>query len=81
MQMRNRRELGYRGFQVLAYVRETIASEGMAPSYAMIANELGLPDRTDVCRIVRRLEKRGVLSRVGHGRVRRLRLSGPAFHE
>lgn len=74
MDLRKRHDLGYRAFQVLAYVEQTIASEGRAPSYGMIANELGLRGRNDVCRIVKRLEKRGVVSRVGAGRVRRIRI-------
>ena len=69
------RELGYRGRQVLAYVQCVIAEEGTAPSYSMIRDELGFPSRAEVCRVVQRLESRGLLSRVGHGRIRRIRLS------
>lgn len=68
------RELGYRAVQVLAYVRETVASEGVAPSYAMVRDALNFCDEAAVCRVVAALEKRGLLKRVGHGRVRRLRL-------
>ena len=73
--MRHRRDLGYRGFQVLAYVEEVIALEGRAPSYAMIAATLGFRDRSKVCKVVDRLERRGLISRVGSGRVRRIRLT------
>lgn len=73
--MQGRRVLGYRGFQVLAYVQETLASDGRAPSYGMIRDELGLTDKGEVGKIVKRLERRGVLSRVGSGRVRRIRLN------
>jgi DNA-binding MarR family transcriptional regulator len=67
---------GYRGFQVLEYVNATIAAEGRAPSYGMIRDELGLESKGHVSNIVKRLEKRGLVSRVGAGRVRRLRLPG-----
>jgi predicted transcriptional regulator of viral defense system len=66
--------LGYRGQQVLAYVRETIAIDGCAPSYGMICDTVGLAHKGHVCRIVKSLEKRGLLHRVGAGRVRRIRL-------
>lgn len=68
------RTLGYRGTQVLRYVNEVIEDEGEAPSYSMIRDELGFNLRSDVCNVVRRLEQRGLLRRVGHGRVRRIRL-------
>lgn len=68
------RIFGYRGTQVLEFVRITIAADGQAPSYAMICNALGIGTKADVGKIVARLERRGVLSRVGHGRVRRIRL-------
>lgn len=68
------RALGYRQTQVLAYVRLVIDEEGTAPSYAMIRRELGFPNDADVLSVVERLEKRGLLKRVGAGRVRRIRL-------
>ena len=68
------RQLGFRGYQVLAYVQATIEADGRAPSYGMIRDELGLESKGHVANIVRRLEKRGVIARVGAGRVRRLRL-------
>jgi DNA-binding Lrp family transcriptional regulator len=68
------RELGYRGVQVLAYVRSTIAEEGQAPSYGMIAAKLGMCSRENVLRVVERLESRGLLRRAGVGRVRRISL-------
>jgi SOS-response transcriptional repressor LexA len=69
------RELGFRGRQVLAFVRQCIAQEGRAPSYEMIAEELRFNDRADVCRVIQRLERRGLVSRVGAGRCRRIRLA------
>lgn len=68
------RVLGYRGAQVLSYVRETVAEKGRAPSYGMIADELGINGRGKVHDIVKRLERRGLLRRAGCGRVRRIRL-------
>lgn len=68
------RELGFRGRQVLAYIRSCIDLEGRAPSYGMIREELGLADNGQVRLIVTRLERRGLVRRAGHGRVRRLQL-------
>lgn len=73
-QSRANRALGYRGFQVLAYVRSTIATDGRAPSYDMIADATGIRSRAKVCEVVARLERRGLVARVGAGRIRRLRL-------
>lgn len=70
------RALGYRAVQVLGYVRSTIAEEGQAPSYSMIRDQLGIGTKGEVCEIVERLERRGLLRRVGHGRVRRIALNG-----
>lgn len=69
-----KRGLGYRGSQVLAFVHVTIAELGHAPSYGDIRDELGFSDRSDVRKVVVRLEKRGLLKRAGAGRVRRIRL-------
>ena len=62
------RVLGYRSVQVLEFVRLTIERDGIAPSYRMIMDELGISSRAKVCDVVKRLEKRGLLSRVGTGR-------------
>ena len=70
------RVLGYRAVQVLGYVRQVIDEEGRAPSYGMICSALGLDSKRDVCRVVQSLERRGLISRVGQGRVRRIRLVG-----
>jgi len=64
------RVLGYRSVQVLAYVHDSIAANGQAPSYAMIRDQLGISSKAKVCEIVQRLERRGLLSRAGQGRVR-----------
>jgi DNA-binding MarR family transcriptional regulator len=68
------RALGYRGPQVLAFIRNRIETEGSAPTYGEIMRELDLCDRASAYRIVERLEKRGLLSRVRQERVRRVRL-------
>jgi SOS-response transcriptional repressor LexA len=64
------RELGYRGVQVLALIRERIETHGCAPTSHQIMTELGFYDRAGVLRVVERLEKRGLVSRAGRGRVR-----------
>lgn len=74
MDRRSPRELGYRGFQVLAYVRASIAEQGAAPSYSMICDHLGISTKGEVARIVGSLEKVGLVNRAGAGRVRRIRL-------
>lgn len=66
--------LGYRALQVLEYSRRVIANDGIAPSYGMICEELGINTRGEVSRIVGDLERRGLLRRAGRGRVRRLRI-------
>lgn len=47
-----------------------IALHGRAPSYGIIRDELGFRDKADVRSVVKRLEKRGLLMRVGDMRVR-----------
>ena len=65
--------LGFRQFQVLQMVRAAIEADGQAPSFGMIRDELGI-EKGNVSRIVSDLERRGLLSRVGKGKVRRIRL-------
>lgn len=72
--MRNDRTLGYRASQVLAFVRIQIAETGHAPSYREICAGVGISSKGEVSRIVAALERRCLLSRVGKGRVRRIRL-------
>lgn len=55
--------LGYRGGQVIAYIAAEIDRSGRPPSYAMIAKHLGMTNAANVCHVVRRLEKRGLLKR------------------
>jgi len=61
------RQLGYRGAQVLGYVQLVAVNDGRAPSYAQIADALGMGSIADVCNVVRRLEKRGLLRRTDTG--------------
>lgn len=70
-----RRMLGYREQQVLAFIRATFASEGLAPSYGMIRDEFGFAHKGHVAEIVAQLERRGLIRRVGSGKVRRIRLT------
>jgi SOS-response transcriptional repressor LexA len=60
--------------EVRAYVEETIAREGMAPSYGMIRQQTGIRSFGEVRQIVCALERRGVFRRAGAGRVRRIQL-------
>lgn len=69
------RVLGYRAVQVLEYVRSELAEHGEAPSYAMIRDTIGFIHKGDVHRVIKSLERRGLLSRAGAGRVRRIRLT------
>jgi SOS-response transcriptional repressor LexA len=57
--------LGYRETQVLGVIEENVRDEGRAPSYRMIRDELGIATAGEVCRIVKRLERRGILRRDG----------------
>lgn len=68
------RELGFRGVQVLALIRDRIETEGQAPSYAQIRDALGFSHEKKVLRVITCLENRGLVRRVGTGRVRRIRL-------
>lgn len=61
------RALGYRGRQVLDYVNSAAASGKRPPSYAMIAAALGMSSTADVCHVIRRLERRGLLMRCDSG--------------
>lgn len=60
--------------RMLDYVRQTIEHEGVAPSYGMICNAMGIRTRQEVCRMVKAAEDDGLLRRVGAGKVRRIRL-------
>ena len=73
--VRYRPYLGYRASQVRAYVELKIAEDGIAPSYGMICDDLGISTKGEVSRIVSDLERRGLLRRAGNGRVRRIRLT------
>lgn len=59
--------LGYRGQQVLALVSLSIKAGARPLSYRMIADQLGMNSIADVCNVVRRLEKRGLLKRCDTG--------------
>jgi SOS-response transcriptional repressor LexA len=61
--------------QVLNYVQSIFADHGHPPSYGMICTALGINSRQEVHRIIARLEGVGLLSRIGEGKVRRIRLT------
>lgn len=73
---RTTRVPGYRMVQILEYIRATIDVDGIAPSYGMIRDEFGFASKGKVADYIRRLEKYGLIARVGSGRVRRIRLVG-----
>ena len=64
-----RRRLGYREQQVFAFVLDAFARHGRAPSYTTIARHLSM-EREHAAHVVRRLERRGLVSRIGQGRKR-----------
>jgi SOS-response transcriptional repressor LexA len=70
----NRGRPATRQRELLAYVKAVVGRDGVAPSYGMICSDLGIRTRQEVSRIVSRLESMGELSRVGRGKVRRIRL-------
>lgn len=59
------RVLGYRSVQVYNYICQQVAEIGLEPTYEMIRKELGLRHRHKVSEIVKRLERRHLVSRVG----------------
>jgi SOS-response transcriptional repressor LexA len=65
-----------RKMQVLDYIKEVVARDGVAPSYGMIRLALGFESRSDVCVVVKRLALDGVLTiePAAVGRMRRIRL-------
>lgn len=72
---RGRGRSAHRQTQMLDFVRRTIEAEGIAPSYAMICNALGVRTRQEVSRMVQAAERAGKLRRVGAGKVRRIRIA------
>jgi predicted transcriptional regulator of viral defense system len=68
------RVLGYRAVQVDRFITLFAAEVGRAPVYDEIRAGTGIRTRGEVSRIVDSLERRGLLSRVGRGRVRRISL-------
>lgn len=61
--------------EMIAYVRSVVERDGIAPSYGMIQQELGIRLREQVSRMVQAAERKGQLHRVGAGKVRRIRLT------
>ena len=66
------RILGFRECQVLELLTADIATDGAARSYRAMAIALGMSARHHVADTVRRLERRGLITRVGEGRGRRI---------
>ncbi len=70
------RVLGYRQFQVLAFIRAHLAEHGYAPTLDEVCDETGVGTRGEACRIVKALEKRALIRRVGRYKVRSIQLYG-----
>lgn len=70
------RILGYREQQVLQLVASDLAGAGRVRSYRAIAEALGMSQRSHVCDVMGRLERRGLLIRIGAGPQWRIRLAG-----
>jgi SOS-response transcriptional repressor LexA len=66
------RILGYRAVQVDRFIRQWTDENGQAPTLTIIMSELGIGSKGEVSRIVSSLERRGLLSRTGRGKVRRI---------
>lgn len=60
------RALGYRAIQVVLFVQDHIAIHGYAPSYRIIRDELGFADKSDVQKVCKRLERRGIVAIIGN---------------
>jgi predicted transcriptional regulator of viral defense system len=75
------RVLGYREFQVLRIVCGDIAHRGQVRSYREIAASLGMKHKSHVCDTVARLERRGLVRRVGAGRQRTISVEQLAIEE
>ena len=67
--------LGFREHQILRLVEADLAHEGKVRSFREIALALGMA-RNHAADSLRRLERRGLLSRVGAGRGRQIVLNG-----
>ena len=57
------RVMGYRAFQVLAFIKQTMETIGRPPSYREICDEFGI-DKGNLRKIVVSLEKRGEVVRM-----------------
>lgn len=60
------RTLGYRAIQVVLFVQDHIAIHGHSPSYRVIRDHLGFTDKSDVQKVCKRLEKRGLIAIIGN---------------
>lgn len=70
----NFRQLGYRQVQVYTHVVHENANNGRPPSYSMICEAVGIATKGEVSRIVKALERHGLVRRKGAGRSRRIAL-------
>lgn len=72
MNGRSQRILGYRAVQVLQLIAVDLAEQGRVRSYQQIAETLGMRHRSHVADVIGRLERRGLIRRIGEGPNRRI---------
>ena len=68
--------LGYRGAQVLDLLKHSLDKRGVVPSYSEIARDLDM-SASDVCNVMRRLERRGYVERRTVGQRKKRGWHGP----
>ena len=61
--MRRKQRMTDRWERVLRFIRAYIKLHGVSPSYAVMAESLGMKSRANMHRIVKRLEEEGHLQR------------------
>lgn len=61
--MRRKQRMTDRWEKVLRFIRAYIKLHGVSPSYAVMAESLGMKSRANMHRIVKRLEEEGHLQR------------------
>jgi repressor LexA len=61
--MRRKQKMTQRWEMVLRFIRAYIKLHGVSPSYAVMAQSLGMKSRANMHRIVKRLEEEGHLQR------------------
>lgn len=71
---RPRRILGYRETQILALVTADLTARGSVRTHRAIAAQLGMRHSSHVADVIGRLERRGLVQRIGESRDRTIML-------